>query len=69
MLRDQKSILQVSTYLQGYHGIEGLCLGVPAVVRRQGVEEVIDIPLAAGEERQLQESAAKLRRFLAEIGF
>lgn len=69
ILRDQKSILPVSTYLQGYHGIDGICLGVPAVVGRRGVEEVVRIPLTADEERQLQASAAKLRQFLAEIGF
>jgi len=69
ILRDQKSILQVSTYLQGYHGIDGICLGVPAVVGRWGVEEVVQIPLTAEEEEQLQASAAKVRRFLAEIGF
>ncbi|WP_374711384.1 L-lactate dehydrogenase [Symbiobacterium terraclitae] len=69
VLRDQKSILPVSTYLQDYHGIDGLCLGVPAVVGRRGVEEVVRIPLTAEEERQLQASAAKLRQFLDEIGF
>ena len=69
ILKDQKSILQVSTFLLDYHGIEGLCIGVPAVVGRQGVEELVQIPLTAEEERTLQDSAAKLKQFLAEIGF
>lgn len=69
ILKDQKSILQVSTYVQGYHGVEGLCIGVPAVVGKRGVEELVQIRLTADEKRTLQESAAKLKAFLAQIGF
>ncbi|MEW8977716.1 MAG: L-lactate dehydrogenase [Symbiobacterium sp.] len=69
ILQDQKSILPVSTYLQGYHGIDGVCLGVPCVVGRHGVEEIIQLPLAPEEEQELRASAAKLRGFLTEIGF
>lgn len=69
ILKDQHSILPVSTYLENYHGISGLCLGVPAILGRQGVEELVPQPLSAAEEQALQASAAKLKSFLAEIGF
>lgn len=69
ILKDQRSILPVSTYLDGYHGIAGLCLGVPAVIGRGGVEELVQIPLDAAEAAALQDSAAKLKAFLTEIGF
>ncbi len=69
ILQDQRSILPVSSYLEDYFGISGVCLGVPTVVGRQGVGEVIPIPLSEEEEEALRASAAKLKAFLNEIGF
>lgn len=69
ILKDQHSILSVSTYLTDYHGASGVCLGVPAVVGRTGVEEVINIPLAPEEAGQFRGSAEKLKEFLTSIGF
>lgn len=69
ILRDQRSILPVSSYLEGYHGVEGVCLGVPTVVGRMGVEEQVPIVLDPAEQAALQDSAAKMKHLLTEIGF
>lgn len=69
ILKDHHSVLAVSSYLEDYHGISGVCLGVPTVLGKGGVEEVLPLPLSPGEERQLQQSAEKLKGFLNEIGF
>ncbi|HEY8346664.1 MAG TPA: L-lactate dehydrogenase [Symbiobacteriaceae bacterium] len=69
ILKDQKSVLTVSSYLENYHGISDVCLSVPTILGRSGVEEVLSLPLSPEEERALQESAAKLKSFLREIGF
>lgn len=69
ILRDQHSVLPVSTYLEDYHGIQGVCLGVPAVVGGSGIEEVVPIPLDDLERKALQDSAETLKRSLQEIGF
>lgn len=69
ILHDQRSILPVSSYLTGYHGIEGVCLGVPSVVGRQGVEELVHLPLTEAEQGALQASADKLKSFLQQINF
>lgn len=69
ILRDQHSILPVSSYLENYHGVSGVCLGVPTMVGRQGVEEVVHMPLSPTEVEALQGSAAKLKAFLEQIGF
>lgn len=69
IVKDQHSILPVSTYLEEYHGISGLCLGVPAIIGRSGVEELVPQPLSPQEEQALRVSAEKLKSFLAEIGF
>ncbi|MEW9672477.1 hypothetical protein [Ammoniphilus sp. 3BR4] len=69
ILKDQKSILPVSSYVENYRGIDGVCLGIPSIVGRGGVEEVLPIQLNPDEEKQLQHSAKKLKEFLGEIGF
>ncbi len=69
ILRNQRSILPVSSYMQDYHGISGVCLGVPTIVGRRGVEEVIPLELNADELDRLVASANTLKSFLSEIGF
>lgn len=69
ILRDHRAVLPVSTYVEGYHGISGLCLGVPALLGREGVVETLEIPLTAEEQERLAGSAQTLKAFLAEIGF
>lgn len=70
ILKNQRSVLPVSSYLEDYHGIGGVCMGVPSVVGRNGVEEVVvDLPLSDQEAELLRQSAEKLKHFLSEIGF
>ncbi|MFV9511426.1 L-lactate dehydrogenase [Tepidibacillus sp. LV47] len=67
VLGDQKSILPVSAYLSNYKGIDDVVLGIPSVVGRNGIEEVLDIPLSEKEEKLLKQSADQLKRFIAQI--
>lgn len=67
ILRDERSVLSVSTLIDGYAGIRGVYLSLPAVVGRGGVERVLRPALAAGEVAGLQRSAAVLRERIAEL--
>lgn len=67
ILKDQRSILPVSTYLENYRGIGGVCLGVPCIVGKKGVEDIVPLALSPEEERRLQESARKLKSLFEEI--
>lgn len=69
ILRDENSILPVSTLVSGHFGLENVCIGVPAVVGRSGVKRVIDIPLSDSESRKLLESAAAINEVTKSIGF
>jgi L-lactate dehydrogenase len=62
VLRDERSILPVSTLLTGQYGIDGVYLSLPCVMSREGVERVIEIPLDEEERRGLRASADLLRR-------
>ena len=65
VLRDERSILPVSSVLRGYRGIDGVALSVPSVVGAGGVQRVLDVSLDAREEELLQRSAEALRSSIA----
>jgi len=61
VLRNEHAVLAISTLLQGEYGIEGVYLGMPCVVGKNGVERVIELDLDAGEREGMQASAKLLR--------
>jgi L-lactate dehydrogenase len=65
ILRDEHSILTVSSLLSGAYGIENVCLSLPTVVGRRGVEHVIPVKLAPEEELLLRHSADVVRAMAA----
>ena len=67
IIRDEHSVLPVSTLLTGQYGIDGVYLSVPCVIGRAGVERVIDIPLNTDEQAGLRNSAAVLQRALLSV--
>ncbi len=69
VLMDQKSVLTVSTLLNEYNGISDVCLGVPAVVGRNGVERVVELELSDNELTKLRESALVLNEVQKSVGY
>ena len=61
IVRDEASVLTVSTLVQGEYGIRDVCLSLPAIVGREGVQRVLQVPLAPGEVAALQRSAEAIR--------
>lgn len=61
ILNDEASVMTVSTLVEGYCGINDVFLGLPCIVGRQGIREIVDLQLAPKEVHQLQESAALLK--------
>jgi malate dehydrogenase len=54
---DQKKIFPCSTFLEGEYGLNDICIGVPVVLGRQGIEQIVNIDLSDAEKSKLQESA------------
>jgi len=69
ILRDENRILTVSTLLDGYYDIEGVCLSVPVLVNRNGIAKVIQIQINENEKKKFQSSAESLKKVIKEIGF
>ena len=64
ILRNENSVLPVSTLVENHYGVRDICLGVPSVVGFGGVKRVIDIPLDADEAAAVKHSAMTIRRTL-----
>ena len=69
IVKDEHTILPVSTRMDGHYDLENICLSVPSVVGRNGVEHVLDIPLDADETKRLRHAAEILRRCIDEASF
>ncbi|WOC33304.1 MULTISPECIES: L-lactate dehydrogenase [Caproicibacterium] len=67
LVRDEHSILSVSSLIQGHFGLTDLCMGVPTILGSKGVERVLDIGLNRDEQDELLRSAAALKQVLQGI--
>lgn len=67
ILRNEASVLNVSTLLTNYHGITDVYIGVPCIVDRTGVREVLTLQLTKNEELLLNKSADKLKGLIRSI--
>lgn len=67
IMRDEKSILPISSMMHGEYGISDICLSMPTVVGREGVETRVPIQLNEQEESALSTSAEQLSKVAAQL--
>ena len=67
IFHDENAILTVSTLLKGEYGLDDICLGVPAVINRSGVREIIELDLTDDERKKLHHSADTLTKQLQAV--
>lgn len=67
ILNDENSIFTVSAYLKGEYGKKGIYAGVPAVVNRNGVREIIEIDLNSEEKNKFNSSCKIISEMISEI--
>ncbi len=65
---DERRLLPVSSLLDDYHGISGVCLSVPALVHAEGVGERIEVPMTDTELAGLRASADAVRTTARRFG-
>ena len=68
ILRDEHSVLTVSTYIENFYGMSDLYLSLPCVLGRSGVEKVIPFSLVEEERKQFINSAEKIQSLLPTAG-
>ena len=62
VLHDEKTVMPASAELQGEYGEEGLFVGVPCMIGKNGVEEVIELPLTEEERARFHECCEGVRK-------
>ena len=67
VVKDQKQLIPVSTYLDGEYGYHDLALGVPAVIGRRGVESIMVLDLNDSERRTMDAAAESVRTAIASL--
>ncbi|MBC2581999.1 L-lactate dehydrogenase [Clostridium sp. DJ247] len=67
VVRNQNSVLTVSSYLTGQYGIKDVCISLPTIINSSGIEKVIDIPLDIHEIKKLQVSADSLKNIISSL--
>jgi L-lactate dehydrogenase len=69
ILRDQSTVLSVSSLIEDYYGIQDVCLSLPTVIHRGGIERVLNLTLAENEIVGLQNSAQVLKQVIQELDY
>lgn len=63
IVRDEKSVIPVSTLVEGEYGINDVCMGLPSIVGKNGVERILEIPLNKNEAENLLNSAREINEY------
>ncbi|MDT0689461.1 malate dehydrogenase [Salegentibacter sp. F188] len=59
---DQKKMFPCSALLEGEYGLNDLCIGVPAILGKDGLEEIVEIELDEAEKNKMKESAEGVKK-------
>ncbi|MGM0502893.1 MAG: L-lactate dehydrogenase [Bacillota bacterium] len=67
ILRDENSILTISSLMAGHYGIEDICLSLPTIVNSSGVNKILNLPLNETEKEAFIQSAETLKDIAANL--
>lgn len=59
---DQKKMFPCSALLEGEYDLDDICIGVPVILGKDGIEKIVPIDLSDAEKAKLQESAAAVKK-------
>ena len=72
IIRNQKiKMIPCSVYLEGEYGESDICIGVPVILGKNGIEKIVELELTADEKAKFAASAAavhKTNAALKEVG-
>jgi malate dehydrogenase len=67
IIYDKRKIIPVSALLKGEYGIDGLYIGVPAIIGKGGVEQIVEMDLSDAEKEMFKKSVASVRKTADEV--
>ncbi|MCG3017671.1 hypothetical protein KZ288_28460, partial [Escherichia coli] len=66
---DQKKMIPCSLMLEGEYGQSDICLGVPAIIGKNGVEQIVNVTLTAEEQAKFEEAANAVREINGDLKY
>lgn len=67
IIKDKKRILPCAAYLEGEYGLEGIFVGVPVLLGKDGIEKILEVELSAEEKEALKQSAAGVQELVDKL--
>jgi L-lactate dehydrogenase len=64
IFKDKKQVFTLSVPIENYYGNSDVCLSVPCVLGKNGIEKIIKVPLSQEEQKSLRKSAKTLKALL-----
>jgi len=64
IVKDANVVIPVSVYLRGEYGLNNICLGVPCLINRKGVDKIIEMKLSANEKKELKKAEKLFKQCL-----
>ncbi|MFN0201830.1 MAG: malate dehydrogenase [Bacteroidia bacterium] len=61
IILDQKKLFPCCVYLEGEYGLNDICIGVPVIVGKDGIDRIVDLELNEAENALMQKSAAAVQ--------
>ena len=61
IVNDQKRMIPCSVLLNGEYQQEDLCIGVPCIIGKNGLESIVDVQLNEAEQEKFNQSAAAVK--------
>jgi len=65
ILRDERQVLPCAAYLDGQYGLSDIFMGVPCVLGRNGIEQVLELEISETDRASLHRSAEEVRKGIA----
>lgn len=67
IVKDKKAVLPLSAYLDGEYGVRDVCVGVPAVLGRNGVEKIVELKLNQSEQAAFMKGVRTLQEAVKSV--
>ena len=61
IVNDQKKMIPCSVLLDGEYNQEDICIGVPCIIGKNGLESIVDVQLNASEQEKFNQSASAVK--------
>lgn len=62
IIRDEKKLITSCVYLEGEYGQKDICIGVPVIIGKNGVEKILEMDLSEEEKAVFEKSAEAVRK-------